>query len=300
LVQLSGDVNVPLGGRIAYVAKLAQWAMEHQTIRDCKGHLHVLARYGWRDPVELLDYLPCLRVGQEIQVLIPVAEWLQILKVADTDAGINASDEERKQLAKRGIAAWLEQKGVPAGKVHSPTVAAMLDRVGNIPDTMRQAEHLSPEEKDFLHGALDRPPRDVAAEAVEQTITVFRVRRAMGQERSHFSRAGRSIIEVFEESFHAISREREIGSEDKSFLDPKSLRKLVIEKITTFDGNWDSQIGNRPARQVLADQVRDLPEPVLQILASAVCSRYRSQTVGHRWFAAMMKESGAPPPTTAS
>jgi ParB/RepB/Spo0J family partition protein len=264
---------------------LAQWGVDHPMISNVRAYLWELGNYRLDSVAEVLNNLPCEQVGQELRVLISVKEWASIL--ADASARTDCR-YELDQAIKLGIQNWLKEKGIAVEKVEWPVVAEIISHLVDAPAIIRDAEHWSLEEKLMLYTMIQQRPADmpeeVALQSIEKMCTDFRPRLTPGCRRSYS--AGQSLGEVFGTYSRRLLKQRCLAAEEKAFADREQLLPAMISKMKEFQGNWNAKIGNRPAKEVLAERLKNLPDPEFQLIASLLCSCDRSCTAGRRWLAA--------------
>jgi len=291
LADFVGDRAGRFHESLVQMMKLADWGLRHSTIAGIGAYLRAVATHGLN--VSVLDHLPCQRTGRDFQALLSADEWASVLDEAKKHADRRYDME---QLIIIGVRARLKEKGIPLETVNGPVMAEMLTLLETAPAVIREADHLLLEEKTELQVALQTLsgtlPADVALQAVQCTVDEFHRRRT---EESALppSSTGREPVDVLKGFVQQILDNKVLAAEDELFSNPDQLLKAVIDQVEKFDTNWDRQVGDRPAREVLAERLRDLPEPEFQLLASLLCSKHRSSTAGSRWLAAVERLTGS-------
>ena len=155
LSGLVSDTGLAFYSTLIHAMALADWGVDHQEISSIRAYLWELGDYRPANVAEVLNNLPCERVGQELRVLISVKEWASLLAVA---SGRTDCRYEFDQAIKLGIRNCLKEKGIPLEKVEWPVVAEIIRRLADAPAVIRDAEHWSLEEKLLIYTMLQQCP----------------------------------------------------------------------------------------------------------------------------------------------
>jgi ParB/RepB/Spo0J family partition protein len=291
LADLVSDENRKFHESLVYMMSLADWGLRHATITDIRAYLRPVATCGLN--VTVFDQLPCEQTGRAFRAVLSAEEWASILGEAKKHADRRYDLE---QLITMGVQARLREKGIALEKVYGPVVAEMLGLLETAPAVIREANHLSLEEKTRLRVTFQELsatlPAEVALEAAQCTVDELCRRRTEGSELP-LSSLGHEPVEVLNGFVQQILQRKVLAAEDELFSNHDRLLRAVMDQLEKFDTNWDREVGGRPGREVLTEYLRDFPEPGFQLLASLLCSKHPSSTAGPRWFTAMERLTGS-------
>ncbi len=220
-----------------------------------------------RLPIKVLDCLPYEPVGGgAVKAVLNVEQWDGILR----SAAEQTNDRNyRTSLIQKAVSEALCEDGKDPAAALSHQQLDMLNALMDAAPSIRDADFLNIEEQYKLYRATEHADRKLEQRAKTMTVEAVRRGRLESEKDDHDgpSVKNRSIVTVFRDFLDQLRRKRQRGKEDALFADQDRLAAKVLERLGADAAIEDALIDGRPAAEVLAEDVRQLPHRVLTLLA---------------------------------
>ncbi len=283
LADLVDPDILQFGPSVEYALSFADFGLGLMRLENGDEYLRAVADV--RLPANVLDLLPLKRDGKALVALLDPAAWRRILAEARKHS---ARESQSVDLVVCGVQTALKKAGVNLGDVYGPRVTAMLQDLEAAPEAIRDAEFLSIEERWLLHKIVVDGDQNVVVQAKQLALEYLRQQRAGdGADRADPPRRAEraSVRDVLQVCVLAVMRRRQLEAEEKLFSDRGELLGSVLAAMAGSPAIRDGTIAGHPAVEVLADQIRALPEPMLHIVAGLAVGDPPVETAGRRWMA---------------
>lgn len=245
-------------------------------------------------PVWTLDLLQFVQDNKgNVRPALTLERWTEILSDAQQHA---SGKQDLYEMILTGMRMTLEERGVNLDKVYGPKYARMVQDLQKSPEFIREADHLSVEEKWTLHQQGEGLPDEVALRCKQMVCELLRGHRRGEVSLGKLPSDGSHISFLFASCVQKIANEQKIAKEQELFTDRPRLEAAVMEYLAQDERLAQAQVDGQEARQVLEKEIGELKPQMLALVAAHVL-RSRSPAIAH-WLAAAGAE--CPAEATAS
>lgn len=267
------------------LGRVAIWCWEHLDIDNVGFYARTVATLRMKTAV--LDCLPCEVAADHIAhpVLTP-EQWEGVLRRAKEQASDAAHQDALIQV---GVQEALKAAGKDPLTFCTPKQVVMLAELGKSPDFIQNATFLTVEERVALAEADGSGSAELIRSAKEMTIEEFRQRRAENGDvnnKSGSRSTSHTIVGVFYDCLSKLRRQQDEEAEEESFFDTDSMRSEVLAYLREDRAVRHGRIDDRPASDVLAEQIFRIDGPIIHLLVAALRGNHRVLTPAARWLEA--------------
>ncbi len=285
---------------LKYASELAQWRGEHADLNGVDEYLQPLAHL--RLPARLLNCLPYQNVDGVARVVLPPETWADILqeavdKICD-DEGILLVDRTSdnafngKSLlpyVQAAIHVALRKVGIDPGDCFGPYVALGLEIVADGPDFIREATFLNLGEQLALVHAEADVPKEIVSQAKRMTVGHFKQQRTgeiLGDPVPELKTipSGASVENVFEFCVAVLVHREHTAEAVRLLADRDRLLDVVLGVLAQSEAVHAGVVGDRPAREVLAERLKSLAPPEFVLLAATLLTGHSVDIAAHQWL----------------
>ena len=288
--------------------QLLQWRESfHSLIKDVDGYIQPVARLKL-PPATLDKYLRVELIEREpghttIKPFQSAEEWDRML----TDCTNRAADEEeREAMLAASVRLFMQQAGRDAFDHFDPRVAELLEDINKAPDFIRESPLSLMDKWEIAILQADQSVAvDVVNEAKQETVSLLVYRDAVltGQapdvlgledrpdlvEFVKEEQSQRTPKTVFVGAINRVMGARRLAEQKTLFADRSKLLGTVLSEMGKAFMIREGRVDGRPALEVLAERLSDMPEPEFRLLAayisgySLAAPTYWTQGFGDRY-----------------
>jgi hypothetical protein len=284
LIDLVDPGNLMMAS-LEYLGAIALWCWDNARVANVTAYARPVAEL--KLSAKVLDCLPRRMAGDgKPEAMVTVEQWTEVLRAAK-----ERSRESAYQiiLITDGIQAALEEAGKDPSAVLTDEQIGMLGKLKSAPDYIRSAGFLSIKERYRLYAESSYVADDLQEQAKRLAVAEFKRRRngsTNGDDGPQHEAKGKSVIAVFRAFLEDLERQQRRSKEDALFADRDRMVNVVLKDLRGCEILDDATVDGRPARDVLAEDVRGLSPTMLALVAGYATASW-NPSPAERWLEAV-------------
>jgi len=234
------------------------WLKSHTTIENAADYVRSVAR--WQLPLEMLRELPLVDRGNTRTVLLPAGKWEIIC--FDLGSGVMAGQSYSQASVKWHIEQALREAHIDPTVARRPHEIEQEQLVSNAPDFIRNAQHLSLEEKAAFMEYTSTLPEEIQLAAKRKACDLLH-----DAPDAH----GRGRAAVYE-LVRVCVRESRLSTCKQQMIShastPDLARQIIVQQFAAHETLSGSPDPGTSVLEVISSRLSEVDGPELAVIAS--------------------------------